>query len=86
MYQKGSGEIRVKRKKEETVREVTGGRPWEFQSVWEEVTSNGNGGQYIITSQGAIISEFKYIRKDGKVFSFEDDLEASTADGCRWGK
>lgn len=84
MYQKGSEPIPVKRIKEETIREVPGGRPWVFQSVWEEITDSGIGGKYVIVSQGAIIYEFKYMRKDGKVFKFEDAFEASTENGCRW--
>lgn len=83
-YQNGNTPIPVKLKAEKTIKEAPNGGPWLFQSIWEESTKNGVGGKYFITSQAADISEFKYIRKDGKVFMFEVDLDASTENGCKW--
>ena len=87
VYQNGSGPIAVKKLKEREVREVPGGRPSVSEAQWEEITSDGTGGKYVVVSQGARIYEFRYIRKkDGKVFKFEEDLEASTEEGCEWNK
>lgn len=87
IYQNGSGPVAVKKLKEREVREVPGGRPSVSEAQWEEITSDGTGGKYIVVSQGARIYEFRYIRKkDGKVFKFEEDLEASTEEGCKWNK
>ncbi|MDE1463680.1 hypothetical protein [Spartinivicinus poritis] len=83
-YQKGSGKIPVKNTKEES-KEISVGRPLEFTREWEEVTSDGTGGKYILVSQGGLIYEFKYIRKkDGKVYSFEEDYQAIAENGCQW--
>ena len=87
IYQNGSGPIAVKELKEREVRQGPGGRPSVFEAQWEEITSDGSGGKYVIVSQGARISEFRYIRKkDGKIFRFEEDVEAWTEKGCKWNK
>ena len=87
IYQNGSGPIAVKMLKEREVREGPRGRPSVFEAQWEEITSDGTGGKYIVVSQGARIYEFRYIRKkDGKIFKFEEDIEASTEEGCKWNK
>ncbi|WMW82039.1 hypothetical protein RF679_07060 [Undibacterium cyanobacteriorum] len=76
--------IPVRLKSEKTIREVPNGQPWLFQSTWEEITNAGIGGRYVITSQAADIYEFKYVRKDGKVFMFKVNIDASTENGCQW--
>ena len=89
IYQNGSGPIALKLLKEREVRRVPGGGPSEFETQWEEITSEGIGGKYIIVSQGARINEFRYIRKkDGKLFKFEEDedVEARSEKGCEWNK
>ena len=87
IYQNGSRPIAVQKLKEREVRGVPGGRPSITEAQWEEITSDGTGGKYIIVSQGARIYEFRYIRKkDGKLFKFEEDVEASTEKGCEWNK
>jgi hypothetical protein len=84
-YQNGSGAIPVKLLKEKELKKVPGGGPSEFESQWQETTHDGTGGEYVVVSQGALISEFRYIRKkDGKVFQFEEDLDAVTEKGCDW--
>ncbi len=84
-YQGGSGRIAVKKTKEKELRRVLGGRPSEFETQWQEITSDETGGTYFIISQGALISEFRYIRKkDGKIFRFEEDIDASAEKGCEW--
>jgi len=84
-YQSGSGRIPVRRIEEKELRRVPGGRPSAFQTRWEEVTPDGSGGTYVVVTQGALLEEFRYIRKkDGRIFKFEEDLDASTDKGCEW--
>ncbi|MCP9834616.1 hypothetical protein [Cyanobium sp. Aljojuca 7A6] len=84
LYQGGSGRIPLKLLKVTELRRVYGGRPSEFETQWIEMSPNGSGGRYVYVNQGAIIDDFRYIRKDGRVFKFEDDLDAFTDDGCTW--
>lgn len=51
IYQGGSGAIQVKRKSERTIEEAPNGRPWQFESVWEEITKDGIGGTYSSTCE-----------------------------------
>lgn len=85
-YQNGSGPIAVKQTAEKTLREVPNGRPWVFENVWTEVEPKGAGGRYVFVIQGAVISDFQYVRKDKKTFRFEEDLDATGDDGCNWKK
>ncbi len=51
----------------------------------QDQAAAGAGGEYVMTSQGARVSDFRYIRaKDGKVFRFEEDLPASGENACTW--
>jgi hypothetical protein len=84
IYQNGSKPIPVKRLKEKELKRVPGGRPSEFENQWREITSDGTGGTYVFVSQGTNIDNFRYIRKDGKIFRFIEDLDASTDNGCEW--
>lgn len=85
IYQNGSRPIAVRMIKEREVRRVKGGGPSEIEAQWEEITSDGTGGKYVVVSQGARINEFRYIRKkDGKLFKFEEDIEAWTEKKCEW--
>ena len=84
IYQNGSKPIPVKRLKEKELKRAPGGRPSEFETQWREITSDGIGGTYVFVSQGAHIDNFRYIRKDGKVFRFVEDIDASTDNGCEW--
>lgn len=84
-YQKGSGRIQVKQKEEKEMGKAAGGRPSATQSRWEEVTPDGTGGTYVLTTRGALVEDFRYIRKkDGRTFKFEDDPDAAGDKGCRW--
>lgn len=86
-YQAGSGRVPVKWLTEKELRRAPGGRPSEIETQWSEITSDGvAGGTYAIVSQGARISEVRYLRQDGKLFRFEEDLAASTDQGCDWPK
>ena len=86
IYKGGSGSIKVQRLKEKETRKGPSGRPSEFESQWSEINSDGLGGTYIIITQGARIYDFKYVRnKDGKIFSFEEDDDAFSDNGCEWG-
>jgi hypothetical protein len=78
IYKGGSARIPVKRLKEKELKRVPGGRPSEFETQWREITSDETGGTYVYVSQGALIDNFRYIRKDGKIFKFIEDLDAST--------
>jgi hypothetical protein len=83
-YQNDSGAIPVKRLKEKELKRAPGGSS-EFEFQWQETTADGTGGMYVVVSQGALISKFRYIRKkDGKIFQFEEDIDASTEKGCDW--
>lgn len=83
-YQNGKGRIDVTFLKETELRR-NGGRSSEVETQWQEVTADGSGGTYAIVSQGARISQFRYLRKkDGKVFTFEEDLAATGDDRCKW--
>ncbi|MFZ1536386.1 MAG: hypothetical protein WAT23_03255 [Chromatiaceae bacterium] len=84
IYKGGSARIPLKRLKEKELKKGPGGRPSEFETQWEEITSDGTGGTYVYVSQGALIDNFRYIRKDGKIFKFVEDLDASTDNGCAW--
>lgn len=86
LYQGGSARIPVKRIKEKELKRGPGGRPSEFEAQWKEITSDGTGGTYVFVSQGAQIDNFRYIRKDGKIFKFVEDLDASADNGCQWAK
>ena len=69
------------------LRRVPGGRPAEVETQWSEITSDGvAGGNCAIVSQGARSSEVRYLRQYGKLFRFEEDLDASTDQGCGWQK
>lgn len=84
-YQKGSGRIQVKQKDEKELGRATGGRPSATQSRWEEVTADGTGGTYVLTTRGALVEDFRYLRKkDGRSFRFEDDPDAAGDKGCKW--
>ncbi len=67
-YQHGSGPIAVKKTKEKELKRPPGGRPSEIETQWQEITSDGTGGTYFVVSQGALITEFRYLRKNGKTF------------------
>ncbi len=84
IYKGGSARIPLKRLKEKELKRGPGGRPSEFETQWGEMTSDGTGGMYVYVSQGALIDNFRYIRKDGKIFKFVEDLDASTDHGCAW--
>jgi hypothetical protein len=85
-YQTGSGPVPVKRMQEKVLFRSSGGRPAAVETQWSEITAGGTTGTYAIVSQGARISEVRYLRKDGKMFRFEEDLDASTDKGCEWPK
>lgn len=84
-YQRGSGRIQVKKISEKELRRVPGGRPSEVEMTWEEITTNGAGGRYVMVVQGARICDFRYTgNKNGKVMKFEEDIEVFTEKGCSW--
>ena len=84
IYQSGSAPIPVKKLEEKELKRVPGGRPSEFEMQWRENISDGTGGTYVFVSQGALIDNFRYIRKDGRMFRFVEDIDASTDNGCKW--
>lgn len=84
IYKGGSARIPVRRIEEKELKKVSGGRPSEFETRWREITSDEIGGTYVYVSQGALIDNFRYVRKDGKIFKFVEDHDASADDGCAW--
>ena len=68
IYQSGSAPIPVRKLEEKELKRVPGGRPSEFEIQWRETISDGTAGTYVFVSQGALIDNFRYIRKDGKIF------------------
>ncbi len=82
-YERGSAPIGVKQIKRTTLDEVPG-RPSEFQTEWREVVAGGKGGKYVMVSQGARVYEFRYIKPNGKTFSFREDPGAIVGNGCDW--
>lgn len=86
IYKGGSARIPVKKLEEKELKKGPGGRPSEFETQWREVTSDETGGTYAYVSQGALIDNFRYIRKDGKIFKFVEDIDASTDNWCAWDK
>jgi len=84
IYKGGSARIPVRRIKEKELKRVPGGRPSEFETRWREMTDGETGGTYVYVSQGARIDNFRYLRKDGKIFKFVEDPDASADNGCAW--
>ena len=84
IYKGGSARIPIRNLKEKELKRGPEGRPSEFETQWEEMTSDGTGGRYAYISQGALIDNFRYIRKDGKIFKFVEDVDSSTDNGCAW--
>jgi len=84
IYKNGSGRIPIKRVKETQLRRGPVGRPSEIETRWAEIAPEGAGGTYLVVSQGAVLSGFRYIRQDGKQFSFEEEPEAAAEQGCHW--
>lgn len=83
-YEHGHGRIPVVLT-DNTVVHATQDRPDETIMRWTEDSTVGAGGEYVMISQGARVFAFRYVRKkDGKVFQFEEDLEASGENSCTW--
>jgi hypothetical protein len=60
-------------------------RPWEFEDTWAEIVSGKVAGTYIVSHQGANITSFTYkSEKDGKEFSFAQDIEHTGERSCKW--
>jgi hypothetical protein len=82
-YEHGSGKISVKQLATKETQKVSG-RPSFFTLKFEEVTADHFGGIYTLVTQGAMVEDAEYKRKDGKVFHFEDDTPAMGEKGCTW--
>lgn len=84
VYEHGTGKIPVDLIDQHEIA-AAGDRPGEFVSRWRGRGPDGTGGDYVMTSQGAIVSGFSYVRKrDGKIVRFAVDDAAAGADGCDW--
>ena len=65
--------------------EMAEGRPWQFDSVWEEHLDGKVIGHYAISTQGARIYGFDYTNaRTGRQTTFSEDIGALTDTGCRW--
>lgn len=85
LYEHGSGKIPIVNVATDLAAPMPKDRPGEFVSKFREAAADGPGGEYVMTSQGAIVGDFHYIRKrDGKVFRFQEDAQASGAEACTW--
>ena len=60
-------------------------RPWEFEDTWVEISGGKITGSYTVSHQGANITSFIYkSAKEGKEFSFDQDLEHTGKYECKW--
>lgn len=60
-------------------------RPYQFDTVWEERVGGRINGHYRVSTQGARIYGFSYVRlRDGRRTDFSEDIEAWQDDGCHW--
>ncbi|MDH5178155.1 MAG: hypothetical protein OEZ39_01955 [Gammaproteobacteria bacterium] len=85
MYQRGTGRIEVNRTREQELKQVPGGRPSEFEVHWQEVSTDGKGGTYIMVLQGARIYRMRYVRgTDALEFNFKEDMESMDDTRCSW--
>ena len=85
LYEHGSAKIPIVNVKTSLAAPMPKDRPGEFLSTFREAAADGPGGEYVMTSQGAVVEDFRYIRKrDGKVFRFQEDTQASGEDACTW--
>lgn len=83
IYEHGKGRIQLDFMGQKTLAGGQG-RPDEIESRWREAGPDADG-EYVMVSQGAIVSGFRYVRKrDGKMFHFEEDTRAAGAHGCTW--
>ncbi|MBO9642999.1 hypothetical protein [Pseudacidovorax intermedius] len=61
------------------------GRPWAFEDRWVEVFDGRINGVYTVRRQGANITDFTYTSaKDGRVFSFSQDIAHTGTQSCNW--
>jgi hypothetical protein len=84
-YEHGIGKISIKQLDMKETEKVPG-RPSFFTIKFEEVIPDHSGGVYTLATQGAMVLDAEYKRKDGKVFHFEDDTIALGEKGCTWKK
>jgi hypothetical protein len=84
-YEHGNRRIPVKQLDMKETEKVSG-RPSFYTLKFEEVTPDHSGGIYTLVTQGAMVEDAEYKRKDGKLFHFEDDTEALGEKGCTWKK
>lgn len=60
-------------------------RPYQFDTVWEERVDGRINGHYTLSTQGARIYSFSYVRaRDGRRTDFDEDVNAFQDDGCHW--
>lgn len=65
--------------------EMAEGRPWQFDTVWNEHLDGKVTGRYEISTQGARIYGFTYVNaRNGRTTEFSEDLAALTEHGCHW--
>lgn len=82
VYEHGHGKIPVTQVEMKELAAAPNG-PAEFRTRWRE--TGPDGGEYVMDSQGAVVYDFRYIRKrDGKVFRFEEDVQSSGEHRCTW--
>lgn len=85
IYEHGHGRVSIRQLDRKEAEKVPD-RPSFYTLKFEEVTPDHSGGTYTLVTQGAMVLDAQYKRKDGKVFHFEDDTEAMGDKGCTWMK
>lgn len=83
-YQRGSNDISVIRCKEERISPKSQ-IPATVKSTFAEMIDGKQVGKYFLTTTGGAVGELLYVRqRDGKKFSFYEDLDSVTESGCAW--
>ncbi|MBN3727105.1 hypothetical protein [Burkholderia sp. Ac-20379] len=73
--------------KSEQATEMAPDRPYEVVSTWVEIVGGKVTGEYVMDSQGAIVSSMTYTKfSPRRTFAFVDDLAAFPDGGgpCKW--
>ncbi|MDX7989407.1 hypothetical protein FE392_19275 [Xenorhabdus sp. 12] len=62
------------------------GRPFQYETVWNETIKGEFNGSYTVISQGARYYGFTYINKRGKKVNFEENMDVYNVEkeDCIW--
>lgn len=83
-YERGEKRIPLIRIHEEVVASSRRG-PATVKTVFSEHVKGEQTGKYMLTTQGGVVGDLVYVRqRSKKAFTFYEDQEATTSDGCLW--